>query len=233
MFSFSHIRDRWQSGSMLKVMWAATWQNQQSDCAPSEDSDQPGHPASLIRLFAVRMKKAWTLSYPLSAQRRLWSDWADAQADLGLRWAHSHIVGFVTRRFIFHLKTGHSTCLVSHISEIDGNLVVCWRLCEPRHDKANKVTVRPAKTKISLGIRPVWSEPSLCAQLVAKDPRFLHADSEDSDQTGRMPWLIWVFAGRTVILLVLSCRGSYVSNLYLQIHSNLGQRRRKTSEHSF
>ena len=47
------------------------------------------------------MKKAWTLSYPLSAQRRLWSDWADAQADLSLRWAHSHIVGFVTRRLIY------------------------------------------------------------------------------------------------------------------------------------
>ena len=30
------------------------------------------------------------------------------------------------------------------------------------------------------------------------------AHSEDSDQTGRMPRLIWVFAGRTVILLVLS-----------------------------
>ena len=28
---------------------------------------------------------------------------------------------------------------------------------EPRHDKTNKVTVRPAKTQISLGIRPVWS----------------------------------------------------------------------------
>ena len=55
-------------------------------CAPSEDSDQPGHPPSLIRIFAV--KKAWVLSYPLSAQRRLWSDWADAQADLSLRWAH-------------------------------------------------------------------------------------------------------------------------------------------------
>ena len=24
-------------------------------CAPSEDSDQPGHPPSLIRIFAVRM----------------------------------------------------------------------------------------------------------------------------------------------------------------------------------
>ena len=28
-----------------------TWQNQQSDCAPSEDSDQPGHPPSLIRVL--------------------------------------------------------------------------------------------------------------------------------------------------------------------------------------
>ena len=82
----------------------------------------------------------------------------------------------------------------------------------PRHDKTNKMAVRPAKTQISLGIRPVWSESSLCAQWVAKDPSFLHADSEDSDQTGQMPRLIWVFAGRTLILLVLSCRGSYNLN---------------------
>ena len=72
------------------------------------------------------------------------------------------------------------------------------------------VTVRPAKTQISLGIHPVWLATSLCAYWVAKDPRFLHADSEDSDQTGRMPRLIWVFARRTLILLVLSCRGSNV-----------------------
>ena len=39
--------------------------------------------------------------------------------------------------------------------------------------------VRPAKTQISLGIRPVWSESSLCAKSIAKDPSFLHADSED------------------------------------------------------
>ena len=30
--------------------------------APSEDSDQPGHPPSLIRVFAARMKKPWVLS---------------------------------------------------------------------------------------------------------------------------------------------------------------------------
>ena len=48
------------------------------------------------------------------------------------------------------------------------------------------MSVHPAKTQISLGIHPVWSESSLCAQWVAKDPRFLHADNKDSDQTGRM-----------------------------------------------
>ena len=30
-------------------------------------------------VFAVRMKKAWMLSYPMSTQWRLWSDWADAR----------------------------------------------------------------------------------------------------------------------------------------------------------
>ena len=48
-------------------------------CVPSEYSDQPGHLPSLIRVFAVRMKKPWFLSYPLSAQWRLWSDWASSE----------------------------------------------------------------------------------------------------------------------------------------------------------
>ena len=46
-------------------------------CAPSEDSDQPGHPPSLIRISAVRLKQTWALSYPVCAQRRLWSDWVE------------------------------------------------------------------------------------------------------------------------------------------------------------
>ena len=41
-----------QSSTIYRL--AATWQNQQYECAPSEDSDQPGHPPSLIRVFAVR-----------------------------------------------------------------------------------------------------------------------------------------------------------------------------------
>ena len=66
--------------------------------------------------------------------------------------------------------------------------------------------LHPAKTQIS--IRPVLAESLQCAQWVAKDPTFLHAHCKDSDQTGQMPRLIWVFTGRTVILLVLSWGGS-------------------------
>ena len=69
----------------------ATWQNQQNKCAPSEHSDQPGHPPSLIRVFAVCIRKHWVLSYPLSAQRGLWSDWADALADLSLSLLGTHL----------------------------------------------------------------------------------------------------------------------------------------------
>ena len=61
-------------------------------CVSSEDSDQPGRISLGIRpvwsVLAVRMKKSWVLSYPLSAQGRHWSAWADAQGDLSLRWAH-------------------------------------------------------------------------------------------------------------------------------------------------
>ena len=79
---------------------------------------------------------------------------------------------------------------------------------EPPHDKINKMTVRPAKTQISLGIRPVWSESSLSAWRKLGSLATYWAHSKDSDQTGQMPRLIWVFAGRTVILLVLSWGGS-------------------------
>ena len=63
--------------------------------------------------------------------------------------------------------------------------------------KPTKWHVHPSKRQISLGIRPVGSKSSLCAQWVPKGTSFLHADSEVSDQTGWMPSLIWVFAGRT------------------------------------
>ena len=105
---------------MLIHIRTASWQKQQNDCTPSEDSDQPGHLPSLIRVFAVHIRKCWVLSYPLSAQQRLWSDWADAQADLSLRWAHSHFVGFVMRQLIFvvyNITGEHNAAIWEDITE--------------------------------------------------------------------------------------------------------------------
>ena len=81
-----------------RLRWAKNWtehdKTNKMTCAPSEDSDQPGHPPSLIRVFTVCMKKAWILNYLLNAQWRLWSDWANAQADLSLRWVHRSFCWF-------------------------------------------------------------------------------------------------------------------------------------------
>ena len=68
--------------------------------------------------------------------------------------------------------------------------------------KPTKWHVRPAKTQISLGIRPVWSESLLSAWRKVGSSATRWAHSEDSDQTGR----IWVFDGRTIILLVVMRR---------------------------
>ena len=57
-------------------------------------------------------------------------------------------------------------------------------LCKMSRDmtKPNEMSVRPVNTD--------QPESSLWTQWVAKNPSCLHADSEDSDQTGRMPRLI-------------------------------------------
>ena len=87
------------------------------------------------------------------------------------------------------------------------------------------MSVRPAKTQITLGIHPVWSESSLCTQWVAKDPSFFHADSEDwsdwddaqADLSLRwvhthfvgfvMMWLICLYLYIMLLFYVLCYRG--------------------------
>ena len=97
--------------------------------------------------------------------------------------------------------------------------------------KPVKWHMRPAKTQISLDIRPVWSASSLCAQWLAKNLSFLHADSEDSDQNGRMPRLTWVFAGRTchfvgfvTMRLKFHCKEVCILNIHNYSETGLLQR---------
>ena len=117
---------------------------------------QPG----LIRVFAVRMKKAWVLSYPLSVQRRLWSDWVNTQADLSPHLAHSH--------FFWFCHEAAQICLQYWEMSRTGSLLVYVIYLSRFMTNPTKWHVRPAKTRISLGIHTVWSESSLCTQWVAR-----------------------------------------------------------------
>ena len=47
--------------------WARAQNIYNLACLPGNYSDQPAHPLSLIRVFAVHMKNYWDLDYPQSA----------------------------------------------------------------------------------------------------------------------------------------------------------------------
>ena len=77
----------------------------------------------------------------LLADSENWSDWADAQAYLSLRWTHTHFVGFVMSRLIyvpksFVLSTGRGSLIGSEFAwhasspEFDPHVrhILSWRL---------------------------------------------------------------------------------------------------------
>ena len=124
--------------------------------------DQHARPLSMITTFVVRCLDSLIPLFAIAETSRPKLVSVAEQAGLSLNWSQTLKAGFV----------------------------VIWLKYElPHLTKPTKWPVRPAKTQISLGISPVWSESSMCAQRVAKDPSFLHADSENSDQTGAMPYI--------------------------------------------
>ena len=89
---------------------------------------------------------------------------------------------------------------MTHVSESE----IKGLIFEPQQDK---ITWAPREDPDQ-----PWHPPSLIRVFAVRSvdvwgPK-LSSCSEDSDPTERMSRLIWVFAGRTVILLVLSCAGS-------------------------
>ena len=79
----------------------------------------------------------------------------------------------------------------------------------PQHDKTNMDSV-PREDLDQPGHPPSLIRAFTVRSMVDKDPRFLHADSEDSVQTGWMPRRSESSLGVQVILLVSSCCGSII-----------------------
>ena len=92
--------------SLLVV--SATYEPQhykQNDMCAQRRSDQPGHPPSLIRFFAVRTVGSSGPNVSSCGQRRLRLDWADVQAELSLRWVGAEVI-FVG--LAAHIKASHA-----------------------------------------------------------------------------------------------------------------------------
>ena len=135
-------------------------------CASSEDSDQPVHSPSLIRVFAVRKKIAWALGYHLSAQQTLCSVWADAQSDLSRRWANMSFCWFC--RAAAHTDTSRTCtkCIKSQVTD---------RTHQGNFEQTSNTVIEPHRDKTN---------------------NLARAPCEDSDQPGHPPSLIRVFAVR-------------------------------------
>ena len=156
--------------------------------ANNKGTDQPAHPRSLISTFVVRCLDRIIPILAKSKISRLCLASVAEHAGLSLTWSQTQKTGF---------DVAQLTCEHLPFRVLSGRIGQRHILMSRSTTKLTKWHVRHAKIQISLGINPVWSKSSLCAQWEAKDARFLRAESEDSDQTGRMPRPIWVFARRT------------------------------------
>ena len=114
----------------------------------------------------------------LCAQRRLRSAWASV-------WVFG---GCTATLLVLSLGGSYTNPLQQPRLEVSYNLSHCMT-------KPTKWPVYPAKTWISLGIRPVWSESSLTAWRNLGPLTTNKAHSEGSNLTGQMLRLIWVLAG--------------------------------------
>ena len=160
------------------------------------------------------------------------------QADLSLRWAHTHFVGFVTRwlkclccsisRLLFcyllHKKSSIrcTECITQYKDYARGKwniqIVHIWAASWQNQQMA----CHPAKTPISKGIRLVWSESSLSAWRNLGSLATHWAQRKDSDQTDlSLSWvqshfvgfvmrqLIWAVKGEKGFLIVLYGKRSF------------------------
>ena len=129
----------------LRSVWAST-QSEQSLRLRSMGS------------YGLKISSCW--------QRRFWSDWADAQADLSLCWAHSHFIGFVMRQLIYSCncknpKLGHSKNHCNRKNHCNYlNIWTVWFY----HKVMCPKDVMDGQMVYTMIHRAVWSASSLFAQ---------------------------------------------------------------------
>ena len=132
------------------IIWVTSWGSQFLPYANNKGADQPVHPRSLISAFVIRCLDCIIPLVSKFEISNLYISSVAAQAGLSLPWSQTLKTGFVVTRLLLLFKKKKKKKQLS-------------RDMKKKNKKKNnnKVTVRPVKTQISLGIRPVWPETSL------------------------------------------------------------------------
>ena len=159
--------------------------------ANNKGADQPAHPRSLINAFVVHCLDSIIPLVSISKLSSLYLSSVAAQAGLSLPCWQTLKTGFLVTGFIWFYQSKVSKRCRRHGKHCRPWSDCIWACSLPVWATSwqnKQYDWAPAKTQISLGIRPVWSESSLCTQWVAKDPSFLHLDSEDWSNRAHFCW---------------------------------------------
>ena len=159
--------------------------------APIKDSDHPAHQRNFT---------SWPLGYPKSTKQGL-----------------TRMRGCTVRSESSHMSLCRSCCALAN-KQNTLKLILDKLTAYQEHQTGNMSRDMTKPTKwlcAQRRLRSAWasaqSDQSSLSAWRNIGPLATHwAHREDSDHTGRMPRLIWVFAGRTLNVLVLSSRGSVI-----------------------
>ena len=154
---------------MPRIIWATSWENLFLPYANNKGADQPVHVHSLISAFVV---PCLDRSYTSICYSRNFKTLASSAG-----WFESYLVSHPEDRFS---RGSSKKQLKVSVKQTKKNYL------SHHMSKQTKWPMRPAKTQISLGICPVWSQSSLSAWKNLGILATHWAHSKQSDQTGRI-----------------------------------------------
>ena len=187
-------------------------------CAPSEDSDQPGHPLSLNQ--ESWLCTHWVAKGPrfLHADSEDWSDLADAQADLSLRWAHMPLCWFCHEA----AQIKQSAVKQQEVSGLSAYILkMFW--CYKAPCVYTIQNLSQSMTKTIKSQRPTQTQISLrtCSLISLLYKQLKSSGSLVIHRVRRKDWAAWHMSlwGAHVLLQVLSCSGSSITINFQIWHS--------------
>ena len=138
-----------------------------------------------------RLRSAWASDQTVQSLRC--ADRSDAQADLCLRWAHTHFVGFVMSRLISVPEDLHKCWSNRHHLLSDGRLVLLCisgkeirSISKPAHETMAPFILRKLILQTHMRSHPVEARCLIFCQTLRLLPYFMYANSEGSGETTRM-----------------------------------------------